>query len=158
MARETYRAEMQKLIEPSTGFNFNGSTTSLARLKNFSIADMGRKIQIHAPELWDLLGILLDANLSCRRVAPDDSLLNEDKNMEIELDAIAMGVGFNNERSDGLASNNEDENVPATQTSKGRGDSSHSEEDTPNTPKKTYRKQNPAKHNAKLRFTVSDLL
>lgn len=129
MARETYPAEMRKLIEPSTGFNFNGTTTSLARLENFSIADMGRKIQIHAPELWDLLGILLDANLSRRRVVPDDSLLNEDKNVEIELDAIAMEAGFNDEGSDGLVLGDEDKSVPAAQTSEGQRDSSHSKED-----------------------------
>lgn len=67
VARATYQAEVQRLIQPSTGFHFKGSSASLAQLESFSIAQMGRTIQKDALNLWALLGVLLDANLSRRR-------------------------------------------------------------------------------------------
>jgi len=48
------------LIHPQNGFHFTGTSASLAQLEDFSIARMGRKIQEVAPNLWQLLGDLLE--------------------------------------------------------------------------------------------------
>jgi hypothetical protein len=61
-AAATYQNEVQDLIQPQTGFHFTGNKTNLSQLKTFSIAQMGVKSQEVAPNLWDLFGILLDAD------------------------------------------------------------------------------------------------
>ena len=54
VAVATYQAEMQSLIQLNTGFHFHGATACLSQLENFSIAQMGRKIESVAPNLWML--------------------------------------------------------------------------------------------------------
>jgi hypothetical protein len=70
VARETYRAEIITLIHPQTGFHFRATHASLEQLENFSMVDMRKKIKEATPSLWELLGVLLDANLTRRRTAP----------------------------------------------------------------------------------------
>ena len=64
VATATYHSEIQSLIQLSSGFHFWGSTACLAQLENFSILQMANKIMEVAPNLWHLLGVLLDANPS----------------------------------------------------------------------------------------------
>src|ERR1700720_510962 len=64
VATATYHSEIQSLIQPSSGFHFRGSTACLAQLENFSISQMAKKIMGVAPNLWHLLGVLLDADPS----------------------------------------------------------------------------------------------
>jgi hypothetical protein len=66
VATETYHSEIQYLIQPNTGFHFRGTTACLPQLKNFSISQMAKKIMETAPNLWHLLGVLLDADPSRR--------------------------------------------------------------------------------------------
>jgi hypothetical protein len=62
MAAATYQNEVQDLIQPQTGFHFTGNKTNLSQLETFSITQMGVKIREVAPNLWNLFGILLDAD------------------------------------------------------------------------------------------------
>ena len=61
-AAATYRNKVQDLIWPQTGFHFTGNKTNLNQLKTFSITQMGVKIGEAAPNLWNLFGILLNAD------------------------------------------------------------------------------------------------
>jgi hypothetical protein len=99
VAAATYQSEVQELIAPNTGFHFKGTGACLAQLESFSIARMGITIQKIAPNLWNLLGILLDANPSRRRAAPDgpDGV---DEDVEMELADIATAIWGNDEGSD----------------------------------------------------------
>jgi len=63
-AAATHRNEVQDLIQPQTGFHLTGNKTNLNQLKTFSITQIGVKIQEVAPNLWNLFGILLDADLN----------------------------------------------------------------------------------------------
>ena len=62
VAAATYQSELRTPILPQNGFHFAGTSASLSQLKDFSIARMGHKIQEVAPNLWQLLGDLLDAH------------------------------------------------------------------------------------------------
>jgi hypothetical protein len=86
-AAATYRNEVQRLIQPQTGFHFSGNKTNLSQLETFSITQMGVKIQEVAPNLWGLFGILLDADPNRRRTAPSNEATDE--NVEVELTDIA---------------------------------------------------------------------
>ena len=67
VATTMYWDEVQNLRHPHTVFNFKGTSTCLPQLKNFLIVQMGQTIQKIAPNLWNLLGVLLDANSLSQR-------------------------------------------------------------------------------------------
>ena len=60
-----------KLIQPHSGFQFRGTNANLEQLEGFSMVEMGKSIKALAPNLWNLLGVLLDADLACERAAPN---------------------------------------------------------------------------------------
>jgi hypothetical protein len=60
VATETCHSEIQYLIQPNTGFHFQGTTACLPQLENFSISQMAKKIMETALNLWHLLGVLLE--------------------------------------------------------------------------------------------------
>ena len=64
VAAATYQFELRSLIHPQNGFHFAGTLASLGQFEDFSIASMGQKIQEVAPNLWQRLGNLLDADPS----------------------------------------------------------------------------------------------
>jgi hypothetical protein len=110
VATATYWDEVQNLIHPHTGFHFKGTSTCLPQLENFSIAQMGQTIQKIAPNLWNLLGVLLDANsLSRRRAAPEE-LHGLDEDVEMELGDIATAAFGNDEGSEWSGAEDEDDN------------------------------------------------
>jgi hypothetical protein len=55
------------------------------------MVDMGKKIKKAAPCLWELLGVLLDANLTRRRAAPKLKKTYVEEDLEMEMDLGAMG-------------------------------------------------------------------
>ena len=60
----TTAAYSREVCEASTGdsgSHFNVSRTSLGQLEEFSIEEMGKQMEKNAPNLWRLLGVLLDA-------------------------------------------------------------------------------------------------
>ena len=152
-AAATYRNEVQDLIRPQTGFYFTGNKTNLNQLETFSITQMGVKIQEVAPNVWNLFGILLDADLNQWCTAPSDEVTDED--VEIELADIASAVSRNDEGSEEEDSGDEggSEADPGDQQmgNDGEQDSSASE---PLLKKQCYCKQNCAQHNRILMFIV----
>ncbi|KAJ7928378.1 hypothetical protein B0H13DRAFT_1860573 [Mycena leptocephala] len=65
-------------ISPTdNGWHFSAANTSAAQLQDFRIEDMATKMKTFAPELWDLLGLLLSANHQ-----PD---IEEDNLMDTDL-------------------------------------------------------------------------
>src|SRR5882762_2815001 len=99
-ASSTYESELQSLILKQSGFHFSGKKTGLSQLEDFSITQMGCKIQDLAPNLWTLLRSLLDVEPERQRTAPTEETIDEDT--EMELANIAMAVDGNDNGSDEL--------------------------------------------------------
>jgi hypothetical protein len=97
-ASSTYKSELQSLILKQSGFHFSGNKAGLSQLEDFSIMQMGHKIQDLAPNLWTLLGSLLDVEPDRRRTAPAEETIDEDT--EMELADIATAVDGNDDGSD----------------------------------------------------------
>ncbi|KAJ6567851.1 hypothetical protein B0H10DRAFT_2200069 [Mycena sp. CBHHK59/15] len=53
---------VRDLAEKENGWHFSAANTSAEQLQNFRIEDMAIQMKVLAPELWDLLGLLLSAN------------------------------------------------------------------------------------------------
>src|ERR1700720_1389282 len=82
-ASSTYESELQSLILKQSGLHFSSNKTGLGQLEDFSITRMGRKIQDLAPNLWTLLGSLLDVEPDRRRTAPAEETIDEDTEMAL---------------------------------------------------------------------------
>ena len=92
-ANSTYESELWSLILKQSSFHFSGNNAGLSQLHDFSIAQMGQKIQDIAPNLWMLLGSLLDVEPTQRRTAPAKEVVDED--IEVEFPDIATAVNGN---------------------------------------------------------------
>ncbi|KAI5982251.1 hypothetical protein EDD15DRAFT_2181145 [Pisolithus albus] len=55
-----YRAELKEITSEDRGWHFGALNVTTKQLEEFSIDDMARDMEICAPELWRLLGFLLD--------------------------------------------------------------------------------------------------
>lgn len=181
VAQATYQAAVQRLIKPGSGFHFKGATATLAQLETFSIAQMGQTIQEITPNLWNLLGALLDANPSLQHTAPNNSQLDGKDVNTLELEDIAAGLFGNNEGSeeseselDGNELNKGAQNAGENSDPDGSDSDMESEREVSRSnqvdlaeqddvrdphhttqPKKVYQKQNPGKCNAALLYIVS---
>jgi hypothetical protein len=166
VAAATYQFELRMLIHPQNGFHFAGTSASLGQLEDFSIARMGRKIQEVAPNLWQLLGDLLDADPSRVRHAPMSKDMSFEMDIDVEPSNIAAGVFGNDEGSDREDSDDEGSDVGgiggSSDVEDGSAANSAGEDvtegaatDTDGSRKRRYRKQNPARRNAILLFIVS---
>jgi hypothetical protein len=159
MAAATYQKEVQNLIQPQTGFHFTGNKTNLSQLETFSISQMGVKIREVAPNLWNLFGILLDADPNRRRTAPGPSDEVMDEDVEMELADIATAVSGNDEGSEDEDSGGEG-GGEADAGEMGHGndvepDGTQAGMEPPPLKKRRYRKQNRARRNGILLFIVS---
>ena len=76
-----YAREVSKASSEASGSHFNVSRTSLGQLEEFSVEEMGRHMKRHAPNLWQLLGVLLDAR-NTRQCLENDG----DQIMDSEMD------------------------------------------------------------------------
>jgi hypothetical protein len=155
MAAATYQNEVQDLIQPQTGFHFTGNKTNLSQLETFSITQMGVKIREVAPNLWNLFGILLDADPNRRRTVPSDEAMDED--VEMELVDIATAVSGNDEGSEEEESGDEGggEADAGDEEIGNNGSNVPTSTSEPLLKKRHYRKQNRARHNGILLFIVS---
>ena len=151
VAAAVYRDDLLNLIQFNSGFHFKGSRACLEQLEMFSIAQMGQKIRELAPSLWALLGTLLDANTSRRRVAPNEQM-DIDEGFERELSDIATGITGNDEGSDDESNEDSDS---SGEDNKGDGDEGDESETKP---KRKYRKQSRVRRNGALLFIVRNTL
>ena len=71
---------------------------------------MGQTIQKIAPNIGNLLGVLLDANSLSQRWAASEDLHGLDKDIEIELGDIATAAFRNDKGSEGSGAEDEDNN------------------------------------------------
>ncbi|KAF7971243.1 hypothetical protein HWV62_21560 [Athelia sp. TMB] len=60
--KKTYAQSIREMSHKSNGWHFRASRTSAAQLRDFKIEDMADKMQEMAPDLWDMLGLMLSAN------------------------------------------------------------------------------------------------
>jgi hypothetical protein len=116
VATATYRAEINDLIQPHAGFHFRVTHSDLGQLEDFSMVNMGKKIKGLTPDLWWVLGVLLDAKGSRRQATPDAGghIINED--IEMDLGEIGGEGGKGNAEenwadlaADGESSDSEDD-------------------------------------------------
>ncbi|KAJ7908542.1 hypothetical protein B0H13DRAFT_2233244 [Mycena leptocephala] len=61
--RSHYAQLIRDLADKENGWHFSAANTSAKQLQDFRIEDMAMRMKALAPELWDLLGLLLSANL-----------------------------------------------------------------------------------------------
>ncbi|KAJ7702952.1 hypothetical protein B0H14DRAFT_2164322, partial [Mycena olivaceomarginata] len=57
-----YAQLIRDLADKDNGWHFSAANTSAKQLQNFRIEDMAVRMQALAPELWDMLGLLLSAH------------------------------------------------------------------------------------------------
>jgi hypothetical protein len=171
VAAATYQFELRTLIHPQNGFHFAGTSASLGQLEDFSIARMGRKIQEVTPNLWRLLGDLLNADPSRMRHAPMGGDMNFEMEVDVEPSNIAAAVFGNDKGSDNDSADNEGSDKESDVGMVGEsadvedgGLANSSGEDvtegeaatgTDSNQKHCYRKQNAVRRNAVLLFIVS---
>lgn len=162
-ASSTYESELQSLIMKQKGFHFSGNKAGLSQLEDFSITQMGYKIQDLAPNLWTFLRSLLDVEPDHWCTAPAEEMINED--IEMELADIATAVDGNNDGSDDLEGEEAEGEIggAAAASTGSEGATSDDEADSemrqPDTVKKCcYRKQNRAQRNAALMYIVSTVI
>ena len=60
--KKKYAKDIKDLANVKNGWHFGALHTSEEQLKDFRIEDMAHEIQRLAPELWDLLGLMLSAD------------------------------------------------------------------------------------------------
>ncbi|KAL0952555.1 hypothetical protein HGRIS_006811 [Hohenbuehelia grisea] len=104
---ETYRREIVSLIQPLSGFHFNGKQACLEKLEAFSIDAMEKSMEKIIPHFFKLLGIILDADLDRRRSKPagaedadseeSDSSSGESENGRTETFASSNSEGGNDD-------------------------------------------------------------
>ncbi|KAJ7198168.1 hypothetical protein GGX14DRAFT_374434 [Mycena pura] len=94
--KSRYAQLIRDLADKENGWHFSAANTSAAQLQEFRIEDMATKMKTFAPELWDLLGLLLSANRQ-----PD---IEEDNVMDTDLleDSPAQRAQKHTERRDAL--------------------------------------------------------
>jgi hypothetical protein len=88
--KKKYANNIRELSHKDNGWHFGALKTSEEQLNNFRIEDMARDMAHLAPELWDLLGLMLSANRNARkmeRAAPANSV-----GMDDEGDQMMRGV------------------------------------------------------------------
>jgi hypothetical protein len=161
-ASSTYESELQSLILKQSGFHFGGNTAGLSQLEDFSITQMGRKIQDLAPNLWTLLGSLLDVEPDRRRTAPAEETIDEDTEMELaDIATVVDGNDNGSDESEGEEAKGEVEGAAAAAAASSEGATSDDEAEMqqPDPVKKRhYRKQNRARRNAALMYIVSTVI
>ncbi|KIJ58556.1 hypothetical protein HYDPIDRAFT_68993, partial [Hydnomerulius pinastri MD-312] len=59
LIRNSYLRELRDIASEESGWHFGASSATTKQLEEFSIEEMARDMERHAPGLWDLLGILL---------------------------------------------------------------------------------------------------
>ena len=97
---EVYWDEVNKLIQPHTGFQFRGTKANMEQIEGFSMVEMGKSIKLLAPDLWNLLGVLLDANTARRRAAPSAGGPCIDEDTEMDLGEIGIDGEQQNKREE----------------------------------------------------------
>jgi hypothetical protein len=65
--KQKYAQDVKDLSQKVNGWHFGALHTSEDQLKEFRIEDMARDMQRLAPELWDLLGLMLSADRNVGR-------------------------------------------------------------------------------------------
>jgi hypothetical protein len=72
-----YAQLIRDLADKDNGWHFSAANTSAKQLQDFRIEDMAARMKALAPELWDLLGLLLSANHQ-RGIEVADDLMDTD--------------------------------------------------------------------------------
>ncbi|THU94764.1 hypothetical protein K435DRAFT_860227 [Dendrothele bispora CBS 962.96] len=65
---EKYAEQILTLVSSASGLRFSASNATEERFSNIDIDSIAADMRKHAPDLWDLLGILLDADPKLREV------------------------------------------------------------------------------------------
>jgi hypothetical protein len=63
LVKSRYVESVQELAKKENGWHFGTLQASAKKLQEFWIEDMAQKMEDLAPELWDLLGLMLFANI-----------------------------------------------------------------------------------------------
>ncbi|KAJ6507555.1 hypothetical protein DFH09DRAFT_1438053 [Mycena vulgaris] len=96
--KNKYAAAIRELSEKKNGWHFDAMHATAAQLESFRIEDIAREIRLLAPELWELVGLMLSADQ--RLVADeDDPMTSDDEDIPKDLRTRAEKIA---ERRDAL--------------------------------------------------------
>ncbi|KAJ7218441.1 hypothetical protein GGX14DRAFT_356865 [Mycena pura] len=79
--KNKYAASIRELSQKKSGWHFDALHAKAAQLESFRIEDIGREIQILAPELWDLVGLMLSADQQLAAEEEDDPMMSVDEEL-----------------------------------------------------------------------------
>ncbi|KAJ6595500.1 hypothetical protein DFH09DRAFT_803712, partial [Mycena vulgaris] len=96
--KNKYAAAIRELSEKKNGWHFDAMHATAAQLESFRIEDIAREIRLLAPELWELVGLMLSAD---QRLAADedDPMTSDDEDIPKDLQTRAEKIA---ERRDAL--------------------------------------------------------
>ena len=159
VASSMYESELQSLILKQSSFHFGGNMAGLSQLEDFSIMQIGCKIQDLAPNLWTLLGFLLDVEPDHQHTTPAEETIDEDTEMELaDIATVVDGNNNGSDESEGEEAEGEVEGGAAAPSSEG-ATSDEAEMQQPDPVKKChYWKQNRERRNAALMYIVSTVI
>ncbi|KAJ7794195.1 hypothetical protein B0H14DRAFT_3557768, partial [Mycena olivaceomarginata] len=60
--KHKYAASIRELSQKKNGWHFDALHAKAAQLESFHIEDIARDIRVLAPELWELVGLMLSAD------------------------------------------------------------------------------------------------
>lgn len=60
IAEETYTSEIQELVDKDNGWHFGASTATAEQIQQFRLEDLGQNIKSKAPNLWRMVGGVME--------------------------------------------------------------------------------------------------
>jgi len=110
LVKSRYAESVRELAKKENGWHFGALRASTKKLQEFRIEDMAQKMEDLAPELWDLLGLMLSADkrqterIAKRTKSQDtdgDQVMGnvEDEEEDIRVDDVNIEEASNPNRS-----------------------------------------------------------
>ncbi|KAJ7871860.1 hypothetical protein B0H14DRAFT_2233745, partial [Mycena olivaceomarginata] len=77
--KHKYAASIRELSQKKNGWHFDALHAKAAQLESFHIEDIAREIRVLAPELWELVGLMLSADQQLVANEEDDIMISVDE-------------------------------------------------------------------------------
>ncbi len=84
----TYQAEIVHLTEVKQGLHFGANRATLKQLEGFTLEDLGTRMKIIAPFMWQMLAALLDSN-HCQQDKQTDTIEYEADSLSESMDLFS---------------------------------------------------------------------
>ncbi|KAF8214387.1 hypothetical protein K438DRAFT_2149740 [Mycena galopus ATCC 62051] len=78
-----YAQAIKDLVDKENGWHFVPTRAAMEKLEVFRIEDMARDMKAIAPQLWDLIGLLLSADKQASNMPEADNLMDTDEDDDL---------------------------------------------------------------------------